>query len=74
MRCLSEQAPNCVATTLVPRGRTRELETERIRYPRASWIAFDAVEQLAKGAPGDAASVVPIYLRGSQAETARGGG
>jgi tRNA threonylcarbamoyladenosine biosynthesis protein TsaB len=51
-----------------------QLETERIRYPRASWIASDAVEQLAKGAPGDAASVVPIYLRGSQAETARGGG
>ncbi len=64
-------------------GATRYAEAIRTRVPeavflpppcnipRASAIAYEAAERLAAGAPADAASVAPVYLRKSQAEEAR---
>lgn len=40
-------------------------------FPRAASVGCVALEQLAAGDPGDAETVEPVYLRGSQAEEAR---
>lgn len=42
-----------------------------LNHPRAGAIVEEALADLAAGAPADAATVAPIYLRGSQAEEAR---
>jgi tRNA threonylcarbamoyladenosine biosynthesis protein TsaB len=41
------------------------------RYPRASAVAFEALELVEQGGATDAALTAPVYLRKSQAEQAR---
>ena len=44
---------------------------EHLRQQRASGVALAAWEKIKRGESGDAASLVPNYLRLSQAERAR---
>lgn len=45
-----------------------------LNHPRAAAVAAEAIAALAAGAESDAASVAPIYLRGSQAEEGKRSG
>ena len=58
-------------TTLLERLPQLTLLPERLRQQRASGVALAAWEKIERGESGDAASLVPNYLRLSQAERAR---
>ena len=58
-------------TTLLERLPRLTLMPEHFRQQRASGVALAAWEKIERGESGDAASLVPNYLRLSQAERAR---
>ena len=58
-------------TTLLERLPQLTLAAEHLRQQRASGVALAAWEKVQAGEGGDAASLVPNYLRLSQAERAR---
>lgn len=58
-------------TTLLVRLPQLTLLPEHLRQQRASGVALAAWEKIGRGESGDAASLVPNYLRLSQAERAR---
>ena len=58
-------------TTLLERLPQLTLLPEHLRQQRASGVALAAWEKIGQGESGDAASLVPNYLRLSQAERAR---
>lgn len=58
-------------TTLLERLPQLTLLPEHLRQQRASGVALAAWEKIGRGERGDAASLVPNYLRLSQAERAR---
>ena len=58
-------------TTLLERLPQLTLLPEHLRQQRASGVALAAWEKIGRGESGDAASLVPNYLRLSQAERAR---
>ena len=58
-------------TTLLERLPQLTLLPERLRQQRASGVALAAWEKIGRGESGNAASLVPNYLRLSQAERAR---
>ena len=60
-----------IYTTLLERLPQLTLLPERLRQQRASGVALAAWEKIGRGESGNAASLVPNYLRLSQAERAR---